>query len=68
MSKKCKRCEVDMKDGYVMLPCFTLCTCMMCNRTEMTCAGWLEWIFVVVFAPFWTGRIRVWREAGEESR
>lgn len=52
--------------GYVMLPIFTVE--LRDGEFVMTCNDFLAWIFEFLFAPFWDGKVHVWREDEESER
>ena len=45
--------------GYVMLPVFTVE--LRNGEFELTCNSFFAWIFEMFFAPFWDGKVKVFK-------
>jgi hypothetical protein len=51
--------------GYAILPCFTVKMLEGTEGAEMTCNNFLAFLFELIFAPFWTGKIHVTEKRAE---
>lgn len=50
-------------EGYVILPCFTVRWLEGTYAPELTCNSILSFIFGAFFAPFWSGKVHLKKDA-----
>lgn len=51
--------------GYVMLPCFKVKMLEGTEGVDLECGSILEWIFEHFFAPFWSGKVHLYKTIDE---